>query len=158
MFKNVLVVVDSRAAVGKPLGALADYVAMMALSQAKALDGCSAFASILDLMAKSPCPGRDPPDGLTSADATFLTALYDSNHEATALSEQAEIANRMAENLIKANTLEERIYRMRCVEGWSMVIPWVGFPLKDLLAQVKPTSKAKFVAFETLMRPSEMPG
>jgi sulfoxide reductase catalytic subunit YedY len=47
---------------------------------------------------------------------------------------------------------------MRCVEGWSMVIPWVGFPLKDLIAQVKPTSKAKFVAFETLMRPSEMPG
>ena len=62
------------------------------------------------------------------------------------------------DDLIKANKLEERIYRMRCVEGWSMVIPWVGFPLKDLIAQVQPTSKAKFVAFETLMRPSEMPG
>lgn len=62
------------------------------------------------------------------------------------------------DDLIKGNKLEERIYRMRCVEGWSMVIPWVGFPLKDLLAKVKPTSKAKFVAFETLMRPSEMPG
>jgi sulfoxide reductase catalytic subunit YedY len=62
------------------------------------------------------------------------------------------------DDLIKANKLEERIYRMRCVEGWSMVIPWVGFPLKDLIAAVKPTSKAKFVAFETLMRPSEMPG
>jgi sulfoxide reductase catalytic subunit YedY len=62
------------------------------------------------------------------------------------------------DDLIKGQKLEERIYRMRCVEGWSMVIPWVGFPLKDLLAQVKPTSKAKFVAFETLMRPSEMPG
>nr|B0SVB3.1 RecName: Full=Protein-methionine-sulfoxide reductase catalytic subunit MsrP; Flags: Precursor [Caulobacter sp. K31] len=62
------------------------------------------------------------------------------------------------DDLIKGNKLEERIYRMRCVEGWSMVIPWVGFPLKDLIAQVKPTSKAKFVAFETLMRPSEMPG
>ncbi|UAL09535.1 protein-methionine-sulfoxide reductase catalytic subunit MsrP [Caulobacter segnis] len=62
------------------------------------------------------------------------------------------------EDLIKGNRLEERIYRMRCVEGWSMVIPWVGFPLKDLLASVKPTSKAKFVAFETVMRPSEMPG
>ena len=62
------------------------------------------------------------------------------------------------DDLIKANKLEERIYRMRCVEGWSMVIPWVGFPLKDLIASVKPTSKAKFVAFETLMRPSEMPG
>jgi len=62
------------------------------------------------------------------------------------------------DDLIKGNKLEERIYRMRCVEGWSMVIPWVGFPLKDLLAKVKPTSKAKFVAFESLMRPSEMPG
>jgi sulfoxide reductase catalytic subunit YedY len=62
------------------------------------------------------------------------------------------------EDLIKGNKLEERIYRMRCVEGWSMVIPWVGFPLKDLIASVKPTSKAKFVAFETVMRPSEMPG
>lgn len=62
------------------------------------------------------------------------------------------------EDLIGKNKLEERIYRMRCVEGWSMVIPWVGFPLKDLLASVKPTSKAKFVAFETVMRPSEMPG
>ncbi|MBW8859682.1 MAG: protein-methionine-sulfoxide reductase catalytic subunit MsrP, partial [Caulobacter sp.] len=62
------------------------------------------------------------------------------------------------DDLIKGQKLEERIYRMRCVEGWSMVIPWVGFPLKDLIAQVQPTSKAKFVAFETLMRPSEMPG
>ncbi|WP_184717221.1 protein-methionine-sulfoxide reductase catalytic subunit MsrP [Caulobacter sp.] len=62
------------------------------------------------------------------------------------------------EDLISGSKLEERIYRMRCVEGWSMVIPWVGFPLKDLLASVKPTSKAKYVAFETVQRPSEMPG
>ncbi len=62
------------------------------------------------------------------------------------------------DDLIKSHKLEERIYRMRCVEGWSMVIPWVGFPLKDLITAVKPTSKARFVAFETLMRPSEMPG
>jgi sulfoxide reductase catalytic subunit YedY len=62
------------------------------------------------------------------------------------------------DDLIKGNKLEERIYRMRCVEGWSMVIPWVGFPLKDLIASVKPTSRARYVAFETLMRPSEMTG
>jgi len=62
------------------------------------------------------------------------------------------------EDLIKGAKLEERIYRMRCVEGWSMVIPWVGFPLKDLLASVRPTSKARYVAFETVMRPAEMPG
>lgn len=54
--------------------------------------------------------------------------------------------------------LEERIYRMRCVEAWSMVIPWVGFPLAKLLALVEPTSKAKYVAFETRYAPEQMPG
>jgi sulfoxide reductase catalytic subunit YedY len=53
---------------------------------------------------------------------------------------------------------EERIYRMRCVEGWSMVIPWVGFPLARLLEEVTPTSEAKFVRFETLYDPEQMPG
>ena len=55
-------------------------------------------------------------------------------------------------------TLEERIYRMRCVEAWSMVIPWIGFPLASLLALVEPTSRAKYVAFETRYAPEEMPG
>jgi sulfoxide reductase catalytic subunit YedY len=54
--------------------------------------------------------------------------------------------------------LEERIYRLRCVEGWSMVIPWVGFPLSALLAEVEPTSNAKYVRFETLYDPEQMPG
>lgn len=54
--------------------------------------------------------------------------------------------------------LEERIYRMRCVEAWSMVIPWVGFPLASLLALVEPNSRAKYVAFETRYAPKEMPG
>ncbi len=53
---------------------------------------------------------------------------------------------------------EERIYRMRCVEGWSMVIPWLGFPLKKLLDEVQPTADAKYVRFETLYDPSQMPG
>jgi sulfoxide reductase catalytic subunit YedY len=53
---------------------------------------------------------------------------------------------------------QERIYRLRCVEGWSMVIPWMGFPLKELLAQVEPTSDAKYVRFETVYRPDDMPG
>jgi methionine sulfoxide reductase catalytic subunit len=53
---------------------------------------------------------------------------------------------------------ERRVYRMRCVEAWSMVIPWQGFELNKLLALVEPTSRAKYVAFETLVRPSEMPG
>jgi sulfoxide reductase catalytic subunit YedY len=53
---------------------------------------------------------------------------------------------------------EERIYRLRCVEGWSMVIPWIGFPLAQLLKEVEPTSDAKFVRFETLYDPEKMPG
>lgn len=60
--------------------------------------------------------------------------------------------------LIQSQTLEERIYRLRCVEGWSMVIPWVGFPLADLLKQAQPNSKAKFVEFTTLYDPEQMPG
>ena len=54
--------------------------------------------------------------------------------------------------------LEERVYRMRCVEAWSMVIPWIGFPLGDLLRRVEPTSRAKHVAFTTLHDPEQMPG
>lgn len=54
--------------------------------------------------------------------------------------------------------LEERIYRMRCVEAWSMVVPWIGFPLHKLLAMVEPTSDAKYVSFETLYAPEIMPG
>lgn len=60
--------------------------------------------------------------------------------------------------LTKKFPLEERIYRMRCVEAWSMVVPWIGFPLHKLLALVEPTSDAKYVAFETLYSPEEMPG
>ena len=62
------------------------------------------------------------------------------------------------EDILKSHPLEERIYRFRCVEAWSMVIPWVGFPLGDLLARFQPTSQAKFVQFETLLDPEQMPG
>ena len=55
-------------------------------------------------------------------------------------------------------TQEERIYRLRCVEAWSMVIPWMGFSLADLLKEVEPTSDAKYVRFETLYDPEQMPG
>ncbi len=60
--------------------------------------------------------------------------------------------------LIKAFPLEERIYRMRCVEGWSMVIPWLGFPLASLIRQAEPTGNAKYVEFTTLDDPAKMPG
>lgn len=62
------------------------------------------------------------------------------------------------EDLLKRFPQEERIYRLRCVEGWSMVIPWTGFPLAKLLQQVEPTSQAKYVRFESIMRPEAMPG
>ena len=62
------------------------------------------------------------------------------------------------EDILKPVTLEERIYRLRCVEAWSMVVPWVGFPLSDLLKRVEPLGSAKYVSFETLYRPSEMRG
>lgn len=62
------------------------------------------------------------------------------------------------EDLLKKFTQEERIYRLRCVEAWSMVIPWTGFTLASLLQEVEPTSDAKYVRFETVYRPEEMPG
>ncbi|HZG53714.1 MAG TPA: protein-methionine-sulfoxide reductase catalytic subunit MsrP [Pyrinomonadaceae bacterium] len=61
------------------------------------------------------------------------------------------------DDLLKLAPLEERVYRMRCVERWSMVIPWVGFPLAKLLAQVEPLGGAKYVAFQTLLDPQRMP-
>jgi sulfoxide reductase catalytic subunit YedY len=72
---------------------------------------------------------------------------------------EAEVKGKFSfEDIVKPHPLEERIYRFRCVEAWSMVIPWVGFPLGDLLKRFKPTSKAKYVEFTTLKDPKQMPG
>ncbi len=62
------------------------------------------------------------------------------------------------EDIISPHVLEERIYRLRCVEAWSMVIPWVGIPLADVVKQFQPTSNARYVVFETLLDPRRMPG
>lgn len=62
------------------------------------------------------------------------------------------------EDLLSGIDMEERIYRLRCVEAWSMVIPWIGFPIKKILDKVEPLGSAKYVAFETLFRSSEMRG
>ncbi|HHH36079.1 MAG TPA: protein-methionine-sulfoxide reductase catalytic subunit MsrP [Gammaproteobacteria bacterium] len=62
------------------------------------------------------------------------------------------------EDILRPHALEERIYRLRCVEAWSMVIPWVGFPLADLIRRFAPTSRAKYVEFTTLYDPEQMPG
>ncbi len=61
------------------------------------------------------------------------------------------------EDILRQHTLQERIYRFRCVEGWSMVVPWIGFSLSSLLKRVKPLSTAKFVKFTTVMQPDTMP-
>lgn len=61
-------------------------------------------------------------------------------------------------DLIRPHQMEERVYRFRCVEAWSMIVPWLGVPLGDVIARLEPTSKAKYVAFETLYDPERMPG
>jgi sulfoxide reductase catalytic subunit YedY len=72
--------------------------------------------------------------------------------------EVAKPAKYTLEDILKGETLEERIYRLRCVEAWSMVIPWVGFPLANLIKRVEPTGKAKFIEFYTLADSSQMRG
>jgi len=75
------------------------------------------------------------------------------------ISGEAEITGDFdLEDVIRGFTPEERVYRFRCVEAWSMVVPWLGIPLAKVLAKYKPTSQAKYVEFTTLYRPSEMPG
>jgi len=72
---------------------------------------------------------------------------------------EAEVRGRFTlEDILNGQSLEERIYRFRCVEAWSLVVPWVGFPLNNLLARFKPTSRAKYVEFTTLYDPTRMPG
>ncbi|HWW32514.1 MAG TPA: protein-methionine-sulfoxide reductase catalytic subunit MsrP [Steroidobacteraceae bacterium] len=72
---------------------------------------------------------------------------------------EAEVrGNFTLEDILKGQSLEERVYRFRCVEAWSLVVPWVGFPLASLLARFKPTSRAKYVEFTTLLDPNRMPG
>ncbi len=103
-FVNVFIVIDSKALRGKSLGSVSEYVVMLALSQPKSLDGCNALPSILDMTAKSACPGRVPPSGLTPADGAWLTALYASDPEAKGDGERTDITVRMADILVKAST------------------------------------------------------
>ena len=62
------------------------------------------------------------------------------------------------DDILKPHALEERIYRLRCVEAWSMVIPWLGIPLGEIIKRFEPTSGARYVAFKTLLDPEQMPG
>ena len=105
LFGNVLVVADRKAVEGKDAGLVADYLVMLTLAQPQSLDGCNALPSVIDLFAKSACPGRDAPSGLTPGDAAYLTALYKADLEARKNFEQADIARRMAKILINANAV-----------------------------------------------------
>ncbi len=84
---------------------------------------------------------------------------FDARPWTVEVSGNAEVTGTFSfEDFIKPYTAEERIYRLRCVEAWSMVIPWVGIPLADIVKRFKPLSSAKYVVFETLLDPAQMPG
>lgn len=97
--------------------------------------------------------------GTDKADpARYASSLKTSSWSVTIDGECEKPGKLRLEDLLKPHSTQERIYRLRCVEGWSMVIPWLGFPLADLLKRFQPTAKAKFVRFETLFDPEQMPG
>jgi hypothetical protein len=99
---NALIVVDTgHLRKGQTLGPITDYLSMLALAQIKSLDGCAALPSVIDLLGK-PCVGRELPDGLTPADAAYLTSLYASDLEANKPLEQDEIASRMGSIFLRS--------------------------------------------------------
>ena len=100
VFSNVLVFVDSGDLKAREAGPLADYLAMVTLSQPRTLDGCGALPSVIDFFAQT-CPGRVPPDRLTRTDLAYLQALYRTDLEARKSSQMNDVASRMAEILIK---------------------------------------------------------
>lgn len=101
-FFNVFIVADSKALEGKELGLVEDYMVMLALSEPRSLNVCSGFASVIDLFAKPGCD-HPTPDGLTPADAAYLTSLYQADLRAKRWGEQGEISLRMTRMLLKAN-------------------------------------------------------
>jgi sulfoxide reductase catalytic subunit YedY len=97
--------------------------------------------------------------GLDKEDPKKLSGQFKPKPWSVTVDGEADITGTFDfEDIIGPHTIEERIYRLRCVEAWSMVVPWNGIPLGDLLKRFKPTSRARYVAFETVYRPSEMPG
>ena len=97
--------------------------------------------------------------GTDKADPAANSQKFRTSPWSLTIGGEAEVTGTFTlEDILKPHPLEERVYRLRCVEAWSMVVPWVGFPLGDLLKRFKPTSKAKFVEFKTLFDPKQMPG
>jgi len=97
--------------------------------------------------------------GMSKSDPAERSGDFKTDPWEVTVSGECEVTGKYAlEDLIKGIDLEERIYRLRCVEAWSMVIPWIGFPLAELIKRCKPLSSAKYVEFVTVERPKEMPG
>jgi hypothetical protein len=97
---NVLVVVDTSKLKGQDVGLVADYLSLLTLSRPRTLDGCTALTSVIDALSPA-CQGRPAPDGLTPADAAYLTSLYATDLEASGTSQEGDIASRMASMLTK---------------------------------------------------------
>ena len=148
-----------------------------AAAGAAALVGTPAAALPSDwLAARAVKPGEAIGEEMTSeSDATSYNNFYEFGtdkadpakhaHEMTVDPWTIEVTGEVEkpgkiglEDVLSGIDIEERIYRLRCVEAWSMVIPWIGFPVKKLIDRFKPTSDAKYVEFKTLHRPSEMRG
>jgi sulfoxide reductase catalytic subunit YedY len=128
----------------------------------------------------APAPARNAAFSLTEAPNTFADITHYNNFyefgtdktdpaanaggfrtrpwSVTIAGEAEKTGNFTIEDILKPHALEERVYRLRCVEAWSMVIPWVGFPMPDLLKRFNPTSKAKYVEFTSVFDPKQMPG
>jgi sulfoxide reductase catalytic subunit YedY len=97
--------------------------------------------------------------GLDKSDPAENARQFRSRPWTVEIAGEVEVRGKFTlEDILKPHTLEERIYRFRCVEAWSRIVPWLGFPLADLISRFKPTSRAKFVEFTTLLDPRQMPG
>ena len=97
--------------------------------------------------------------GMQKSDPYMNSGMFEPKPWSVEVSGEAKITGTFdIEDLIDFNKLEERIYRLRCVEAWSMVVPWVGIPLSAILKKFEPLSSAKYVSFDTVYRPDQMPG
>ena len=97
--------------------------------------------------------------GMQKSDPYMNSGMFEPKPWSVEVSGEANITGAFdIEDLIDFNKLEERIYRLRCVEAWSMVVPWVGIPLSAILKKFEPLSSAKYVSFDTVYRPDQMPG
>ena len=97
--------------------------------------------------------------GMQKSDPYMNSGMFEPKPWSVEVSGEANITGTFdIEDLIDFNKLEERIYRLRCVEAWSMVVPWVGIPLSAILKKFEPLSSAKYVSFDTVYRPDQMPG